>query len=352
MIPVFRPRLPSTDSLIPLLAEVELNQIYSNFGPLVRRLEEHLAEFFRVGSRNITTLCNATLALEGAVKVITTQIDWVSPSWTFTATNLALQNSGVKFNFEDIGLDWRLRELDTSKGIMDVCPFGDSVDFTRYLQHPGPILIDAAGSYPSLENVGEQLLKESKNIGIVVSFHPTKILPGIEGGVFISNNVDWVTKVRAWSNFGFAENSRMTQKAGTNAKMNEFQAAMILASIQDFRDRKIYWTELHKKAMLLSETLQLQCQPAMQRGKLSTYWIIQSEESIINEIAQNSESFGFQTRRWWNFGCHKMPAYKSFNTLLPITEDIASRTIGLPFHLCLRDEDFSVIERGIKTILG
>lgn len=348
-IDLFVPKLPTVTEITPLLLEIDIARIYSNFGPKVLELHKVLAQYFGVSEANVTTLSNATLALEGAIQTSkSTATKWISPSWTFAATNLALERSGANYTLGDIDEQWRLKGYEGYSNILDVCPFGDGLALDRFTTFQGTLLIDAAASFPALKECGEAILKETRDIGVIVSFHPTKIVPGIEGGVFISNNKSWVDSIRQWSQFGMSKGSRNSSLAGTNAKMNEYQAAVILASIEKFKTLEIEWKKIHHTAKLITSNLGLTVHPAMNFNKLSTYWIVRSEPDFIEYIEQNSPKFGFETRRWWEFGCHKMAfSQKKGHVTLPITDLIARSSIGLPFHLYMTDENFKEIEVGL-----
>ncbi|MDE5014454.1 DegT/DnrJ/EryC1/StrS family aminotransferase, partial [Francisella tularensis subsp. holarctica] len=63
-------------------------------------------------------------------------------------------------------------------------------------------------------------------------FHATKIFHSIEGGALIINDYSLVEKVRYFINFGI-ESSESIPYLCTNAKMNEFEAAMGLCVRDD-----------------------------------------------------------------------------------------------------------------------
>ena len=47
-----------------------------------------------------------------------------------------------------------------------------------------------------------------------------------------------------------------------------------------------------------------------------------------------------QWRRWWGLGTHHHPAFAALpRTALPVTEQLAPRVIGLPFHDDLTETD-------------
>ena len=62
-IPLMKPLLPDRQALEPYLAEIDKNRWYSNFGPLERRFEARLAEYFHIGSRQLVCVSNGTQAL-------------------------------------------------------------------------------------------------------------------------------------------------------------------------------------------------------------------------------------------------------------------------------------------------
>lgn len=348
-LPVFVPKLPTVDELLPYLREIEAAKYYSNFGPMVSRLQSELAKYFGVQVDQVVTLSNATLALEGAVATSSSkETRWLSPSWTYAATNLALERCKVEFEFGDVDQDWRLIPKDSCSAIMDVCSFGDNLKLNRFINPHQTILVDAAASFPALKNSGKLLNEHAGPIGVVVSFHPTKVLPGVEGGVFISNRPSWVEQIKIWSRFGMQKESRVSEHVGTNAKMSEYQAAVILASIKSYERLESDWVHIHNCAKEISTSLGLNTHPAMNRKMLSSYWIIESEPESIRELEEAALTSGFQTRRWWEYGCHQMPAFSNRNKFpLPKTERIAETTLGLPFHLFMGSQEFDIIHSAL-----
>lgn len=350
-IPIFIPRLPTVDDLLPYLREIELSRVYSNFGPMVLRLHSELAKYFGLEVNQVVTLSNATLALEGAIQTSSNgQSKWSSPSWTYAATNLALERCKVEYNFCDIDLEWRLIPDQSSTAIMDVCPFGDTLKLHRFTNQNQTILVDAAGSFPALRDCGKLINDLDFAIGIVVSFHPTKVVPGIEGGVFISNKPEWAQQVQQWSRFGMNAQSRVSHRIGTNAKMNEYQAAMILASLVNFESLKEKWQIIHGIAKQVTDALGLKTHPAMKNQELSSYWIVESTEEFTKIIEARANFDGFQTRRWWEHGCHKMPYFSaSTHQNFPRTDFISNSTIGLPFHLDMDLQKFELVHEALNS---
>jgi dTDP-4-amino-4,6-dideoxygalactose transaminase len=52
------------------------------------------------------------------------------------------------------------------------------------------------------------------------------------------------------------------------------------------------------------------------------------------EISGSLSRRGIGSRRWWEDGCHRHPAYRDLQALpCSVTEDLADRLIGLPFFV-------------------
>ena len=110
------------------------------------------------------------------------------------------------------------------------------------------VVYDAAHTF-NIKYKGESIL----NYGDIstLSFHATKTFHSIEGGALIINDDSLVEKARYLINFGI-KNKEEIPELGTNAKMNEFEAAMGLCMLDDMEDlykkRKIVY-ESYKKEL-------------------------------------------------------------------------------------------------------
>jgi dTDP-4-amino-4,6-dideoxygalactose transaminase len=334
MIPVFKPDIPSTGSLKKLFREIDKSSHFTNFGPKSMHLEQEVSNIFKMSEVNVVSVCNATLAIEGALICEKESDKWTVPSWTFVAPALSLSRARKSFEFVDVDSNWRTFGISTEQNndaILDVLPFGDEIDIKRFEQFNGTILIDAAGSFDSLKNF---TFPNDKRVGIVMSFHATKSMPGAEGGAFISNDSEWVSRVRKWSNFGFGD-TRSSESVGTNAKMHEYSAAIILGSLSRWRKDNVVWKETNSWAYNLSNELGVTTNPALAKAIITPYWIIRNLPEVTLKLEKFLEKNEIQTRRWWGFGCHKMKVFEDVKIDpmgLKNTNDIAYETLGLPMY--------------------
>src|SRR5699024_12019865 len=70
-----------------------------------------------------------------------------------------------------------------------------------------------------------------------LSFHATKLFHTIEGGAVITNDDELAKKIRLLINFGITGPTTI-ESVGTNAKMNEFEAAMGLCVLDEIESIK------------------------------------------------------------------------------------------------------------------
>ena len=349
-IPIFRPLLPTANTIKVYLEGIDENRWYSNYGPLSREFEARLARYFGIAPKNLVTLANATLALEGAIETCGNSSEWICPSWTFAATPSAILRAGRSLKFADVGTDWKI-ELNAEKlngNVLEVAPFGDKPSFQKFQNVEGAVLFDAAASFDSLHNFGAQ--ENLREFGMVVSLHATKSLPAGEGGVFISNNPDWVEKVRQWGNFGFDQDRNATF-LGTNAKLSEYSAAVGLSSLDQWEIVSEKWRVQMQWMKALCSDLELTLTPAANQNYVSPYFIIEAQPEKVVELEAICDQMGIQTRKWWGSGCHQMPAFRSYkHDDLSHTELLARKSIALPFFLDLSSEEKEYVEKAIKNV--
>lgn len=344
---VQRPRLPASDSLQDYLQRIDASRVYSNSGPLVREMERRLGEHFGIDSSQVVVIANATDAIEAAVAEAPCSPGslWELPSWTFTATAGAAVRGASRIRFVDVDESGRLLPTPEAAGVVDVLPFGSPFSLDDRSEGAECLLIDAAASFDALRNV---VLPDSKPVGVVVSLHATKTLSSGEGGVFFSPDGAWVERVRRWINHGMA-GSRISHVPARNAKLSEFSAAVGLASLDAWTTSRDGWLAQQSRAMELTANAELVWWPHESIGWATPYWNVRcasvTERDLLAMIMATHE---IETRRWWEGGCHSMPAYAHIDRLnLPMTTSLADTTLGLPLHIDMSEEGWDRIAKAL-----
>ena len=338
------PRMPTFEQIGNYLRKIDESKIYSNFGPLNTELVNRLADYFGVANQNVCTVANATLGLQAVIQNcgITPTEPIQVPSFTFAASPMSILASGYECEFIDIDEELRAIPGSDAQIVMDVLPFGASLRDPDWYNNLDFLVIDAAASFDALHNFAGRHKLPNRS-AIVVSLHSTKLIGAGEGGVIISPDVELISRIKCWQNFGFANQvntSRESMFVGTNAKMSEYACAVCLASLDLWPETKSVYLELNSRAMAINLDLQLTPHNAMRDGFATPYWgVFHLEPEEIAKIESTFAENGYETRRWWSTGCHNMPAFEQSRKLsLPTTERVARRYLGLPFHSFLNEE--------------
>lgn len=342
-IPVMKPMIPSVDEALPYLRSMEASGVYSNFGPLVQALEERLAEWLGLpDSALVVTTTSATAALIGVCSTLDAN-RFIVPSFTFPATPLAVRRAGRELQLADISAEsWLVdipEEVTPRDAVIQVRPFGRSVTFAE-IDHSGPVVLDAAASLGAVPPGALNLLP---NQVIVFSLHATKVLGVGEGGFAVFGDRQDAERFRSWTSFGFT-GKRVSVIDGTNAKMPEVTAAFAHAAL-DSSDREIKeWRAANQIARRITSEAGLTFYPSDGQG-VSPYWIVDFKAQEIRDEAERLlHANKIETRRWWESGCHLMPAFSApSNSQYRQTERVAAKTLGLPMFRGLSDRQGEVI---------
>jgi dTDP-4-amino-4,6-dideoxygalactose transaminase len=349
-----KPLLPRAESLTPYLQLIDESRIYSNFGPLNQTLSSRLADYFNVDIDNILLVSNGTLALHAAVATSSaSNARWVVPSWTFVATAQAVALAGCKICFEDVAEEtWGLASNNhrTTDGVIGVIPFGGSTKLSEWTVESTrhPVILDAASCFDSCRDLS---LVNKYDISVMVSLHATKLVTTGEGGVLIGPKA-WIAEAKRWINFGFF-GDRIARRTGTNAKLSEFQAAIGLASLDQWGASRESWSSRVQKLSLGLKEFNVGVQPAVKDGFVTSTLValFESSDQKIKAVGKLTGA-KIESREWWGAGVHNMPAFKNSvdqNLSLPVTENLADRTVGLPLYVDMTDE---VIERVLTALFS
>ena len=309
---------------------------FTNGGPLVKLLEERIADHLALPKESVVAVSNATLAIQGALETCEPQASpWLVPSWTFPATYLAAHRSGQSYEIVDVDSFGRLSEPEGSQPCLEVWPFGMGESSWSFTGNRFKV-IDAAASFDALQGVGNRMQDDTAG---TLSLHATKALAGTEGGIFFSTNSSWVARMRKWINFGFSPGSRAPSLLGTNAKMSDSDAAMALASLDNWPTTRSRWQGLHSDLKSFLRELGYEVPPGLREPRATNYLILQSKTIESDELALSA--IGLETRRWWtpaNGLSLKLPIGVASD--YPNTNRLFSSWLGLPFFLSMDVPDW------------
>jgi dTDP-4-amino-4,6-dideoxygalactose transaminase len=354
-IPVMRPLLPTADKIAPHIKKIDDNRWYTNFGPVNDEFEGKLAQHFGVKPTELTTFSNATAALVTVMRSLNVPRGsyCAVPSYTFVATVGGVYNADLMPFFVDVNEQtWavepenlmQIKERITS--VVVVAPFGAPIDIKKWENFKKEtginVIIDAAAAFDTVSRFKE--FYPSSEIPIIVSLHATKPFGVGEGGLIICKNEEFIFKTRKLSNFGFTSEGIIFR--GTNAKMNEYNAAVGLAEMEGWQEKRKKLIELNQ--MYLTKLEEIGMKAWLSRGWATTTCNVILKKNNAEEVINHLNSKGIESRRWWKRGCHNFEPYKTFpKTPLFTTDKLVDSVVAVPFWIGLKEEQ---IDKVIKTL--
>ncbi|MDX4071374.1 DegT/DnrJ/EryC1/StrS family aminotransferase [Aliarcobacter skirrowii] len=353
MINVTKTYLPNKEKYKKYVDEIYENGWLTNNGPLVQRLEKRLAEY--LGVKNIILVSNGTVALEIAYRTLDIKGFAITTPFSFVATTSSLVTNNILPIFADIdsnsfNLDPKnIEKLITpnTSAIVPVHVFGNACEVEEIEEiakkHNLKVIYDAAHAFDvQYEN------KSVLNYGDIstLSFHATKLFHTIEGGALIINDDDLAQKAKYLINFGI-KNQEEIPHLGTNAKMNEFEAAMglcVLDDIEKIKEKRKDILEIYTRELKDLVLFQKQNEKATQNYSYFPV-MFKSEEQLLKAQKALNEKQIFPRRYFY-------PSLDTLTYIEPkqeckISRDISKRILCLPIFPELEKD---VQDTVIKTI--
>ena len=343
---VGRPNIGNRERLTERINNILDSRWLTNGGPYEREFEQRIAEL--VGVKNCVAMCNATVALEIAIRALGMTGEVIVPSFTFVATAHALQWQEITPVFCDI--DPRTYTIDPKKaellitprtaGIIGVHVWGHACDVEALndiaQRNELKLLFDSAHAF-GCSYKGRMI--GGFGDAEVFSFHATKFLNTLEGGAVVTNDDELAQKIRLMKNFGFTHYDQ-TDYVGTNGKMNEVSAAVGLTNLEsmdefiaaNYRNYEQYLKEL-------SDLRGVEMMQHDERERSNYQYVVlkidQAETGITrDQVMQVLHAENVLARRYFYPGCHRMEPYRSYfpnaGLYLPETERLSERVLSLP----------------------
>jgi dTDP-4-amino-4,6-dideoxygalactose transaminase len=368
LLHVGRPNLGSREKLHQRVNRILDRKWLTNNGPMVREFEQKIANF--VGVKHCIAMCNATVALEIAIRAAGLRGEVIVPSYTFIATAHALQWQEITPVFCD--LDPLTHNLDPAKAEALITPRTTGVIGVHVWGRPCPIdeltalcherkltlMFDAAhalGCSYKGRMIGGFGLAE------ILSFHATKFLNTFEGGAVLTNDAELAKKIRLMKNFGFAGYDNVIY-IGTNGKMTEVCAAMGLTnleSLDEFLAANQRNYHCYQACLQGMDGLSLIQYDAGERCNYQ-YIVVEVDERRLglsrDQLVATLYVENVLARKYFWPGCHRMQPYGSYfphaGLLLPETEKLGARIIVLPTGTAIGPAEINTICRIIRTAVA
>jgi dTDP-4-amino-4,6-dideoxygalactose transaminase len=356
---VGRPNLGDREAMLRRVNDIFDRRWFTNDGPLVKEFEARIQEF--VGVKHCVAMCNATTALEIAIRALELRGEVIVPAYTFIATAHALQWQEITPVFADMDpathniAPETIERLITPRttGIIGVHVWGRPCD-TEAIEsiagkHKLKVMYDAAHGF-GCSHRGQMIGRFGACE--VFSFHATKFINSFEGGAVVTNDDALADKMRLMRNFGFKGFDNVIYP-GTNGKMTEVCAAMGLTSLEAVDDivavnRRNY--EAYRAGLAGLPGVSVIHYDQNQRNNYQ-YVVVEIDPQIAplnrDELVAVLHAENVLARQYFWPGCHRMEPYRSLHPNaslhLPETERMAARIMLLPTGQAISVETVGVI---------
>lgn len=214
----------------------------SNRGALHRKFEEQLQQY--LDTPNVALFANGHVALEVSIDAFDLKGEVITTPYTHCSTTHSIVRNGLEpvfcdVNERDFTLDAEQIEsyiTEKTSAIVATHVYGCVCDVKAIeaiaKKHNLRVIYDAAHAFGvtvdgrGVANYGDASM---------FSCHATKVFHTIEGGITAFNDAEVFAKVDQLTNFGFTSHESVAY-VSTNARMNEFEAAMGICNLRHIDD--------------------------------------------------------------------------------------------------------------------
>ena len=347
-------------------------------GPKIEEFEKDIAKY--CGAKYAVAFNSGTSALHGAYfalgigkgdEVLTT------PN-TFVATSNAALYLGADVNFSDVEI--RTGNLDASK--LEISDRTKLLSPVHYSGQPADLKefseIAEDNDLKLFEDGAHALgaKYENKKIGslkysemAMFSFHPVKHITTGEGGIIVTNDVEYYEKLQLFRSHGITKNNLVNeshgdwyyemQELGFNYRITDIQCALGISQLKKLdtfvksrrRIAKIY-DEIFEDNSYFDVTFEKENResayhlyPILLKDKFTYH-----KRKIFTKLRQ--EGLGVQIHY---IPVYKQPYYQKLgfkNDLCPVCEEFYKREISIPMYPTLDDEDIGFVKDKLFKVIS
>ncbi|MEG1300389.1 MAG: DegT/DnrJ/EryC1/StrS family aminotransferase [Erysipelotrichaceae bacterium] len=363
---VTRSSMPDKEEYFKEIEELWDTHWLTNMGIKHQELEKQLRKLMNV--ENISLFANGHLALELAIQAFNLSGEVITTPFTFASTTHAIVRNGLNPVFCDIDENTytmdvtKIEKLITEKtsAIIPVHVYGNicNVEEIEKLakKYNLKVIYDAAHAF-SIKYKGLDIA--SFGDASMFSFHATKVFNTIEGGAIAYKESRIGKKLMELKNFGI-ESETEVAGVGSNAKMNEFQAAMGLCNLRHIKfeiEKRKHVFDYYNSMLYNTKGIKL---PKIQDNVESNYAyypvVIDEEEFGFtrNEVYERLLEHNIYARKYFYPLTNTFKCFDGLYdvNLTPVALSISQRVLTLPMYADLLETDVEKICRIILSMIN
>ena len=340
-----------------------------SIGPMVERFEALVAE--RIGVRHAVAVSSGTAGLHLCLSACGVQAgdEVITTSFSFVASANAVVYQGARPVFVDIdpvtlNIDPALVEraiTPRTRALLPVDVFGQPADMDplRVIaeRHRLALIED------SCEAIGAEYRgRPAGTLGDagVFAFYPNKQVTTGEGGIIVTNDDRVAATVRSQRNQGRDEFDAWLQhsRLGYNYRLSELHAAVGVGQMERFDDllrQRAQVAEMYNRRLARVAGVEVPRVAATTTQASWFVYVVRLEPALDRRhVIERLQTRGVPSRPYFP-PIHLQPHYQQTYGYrvgqLPVTEREAQRTIALPFHGKLTEEDVEYVSDALEWAL-
>lgn len=356
--------LPDLEEYIEEIRNIWETHWVTSMGPKHNLLEQKIEDYFC--ARKVTLFTNGHNALEAIISAYDLKGEVITTPFSFVSTTHAIVRNGLTpvfcdINESDFNIDAnKIEKLITNKtsAIVATHTFGNPCNVIKIdeiaKKHNLKVIYDAAHAFG--------VRYKEKSIAAygdasIFSFHASKVFNSLEGGCVVCDNKlvnEYLVKYR---NFGIKNG--YAEIIGTNAKMNEFSAAMGLCNLRhieaSINKRKNLFEYYCDKLECISRIIIPGKSELFERNY--AYFPIRIDSNFLqgkrDEVFIKLNDLGIQVLRHFYPIITEQLCYKNMflNVYTPVAKRISEEILLLPLHEGLSIGDVEYIVENLRQVL-
>lgn len=343
-IPLARPII--TDEMVEAAADALRNE-FLVMGESVHKFEEEFASY--CGVERAISVNNGTMALQ--IALVATGIgpgdEVLTSPMSFIATANAIHHTGARPVFSDVDAKTKLlgagdAPKTSPQAVLPVHLYGTPCDMAAIKDaYPEtPIIEDACQAHGAL--IGTRRAGSLGDIGCF-SFYTTKNMTvGGDGGMITTDDEDLAETIRSIRDCG-RDSKYLHGRFGHTARLNTANAAfgrIQLTHLDAWNERRRAIAARYDQAFSDLPWLE---RPTAPDGSTSVHHLYTVGVSDRDAFQEALQSRGIQTGNHYPIPIHLQPPYRDHYGYAPgqypNAESWAERTVSLPLHPAMSDED-------------
>jgi dTDP-4-amino-4,6-dideoxygalactose transaminase len=356
-VPFQRPRPAGLEAIGAYYARSQERGWYTR-GPCVAELGERAGALAGADGHGVP-VSSATTGLMLALRALAGPGEAVAiPSFTCAAVAGAVEWSGYRPLFVDVEAGgWHL-DPGALEAALASAPVAAVIGVANFGTPPEPEQLAAWESLAAAAGV-PLILDAAAGLGAVApagavtvySFEATKPTGFGEGGLLVTRDGELAGELRRLANYGLRDGV-VSGAVGFNAKLSELGAAAALAALDGVEAVVAARRERGAALRAAAGERDVRFQRGAERSAWTATHVLLASEARRAAALATAAALEVEVRTLWDPPLHRQPAWLAAGVALPVTDDLAARSLALPMAADLDERELALVAEVLRQAGG